>query len=90
MLSIHCRLIIILTIFVWLTLTLAKVCPHTRLITLYIIEKVVFTNVVKLRLPTLIRIHLVINASQVVRYRELVEEQKVEKVKLIKIEEVEE
>ena len=32
MLSIHCRLII-LTIFVWLTLTLAKVCPHFRLIT---------------------------------------------------------
>ena len=33
MLSIHCRLII-LTIFVWLTLTLAKVYPHFRLITI--------------------------------------------------------
>ena len=32
--SIHCRLIIILTIFVQLTLTLAKVCPHSHLITL--------------------------------------------------------
>jgi len=32
-LSIYCRLIIILTIFVWLTLTLAKVCPHSHLIT---------------------------------------------------------
>jgi len=34
MLSIRCRLIIILTIFVQLTLTLAKVCPHSRLITI--------------------------------------------------------
>jgi len=33
-LSIHCRLIIILSIYVWLTLTLAKVCPYSRLITL--------------------------------------------------------
>ena len=33
MLSIHCRLIILLTIFVWLTLTLAKVCPHSHTIT---------------------------------------------------------
>ena len=32
-LSIHCRLIIILTISVQLTLTLAKVCPHSHLIT---------------------------------------------------------
>ena len=31
--SIHCRLIIILSIYVWLTLTLAKVCPHSRFIT---------------------------------------------------------
>ena len=33
-LFLHCRLIIILSIYVWLTLTLAKVCPHTHLITL--------------------------------------------------------
>jgi len=32
-LSIRCRLIIILSIYVRLTLTLAKVCPHLRLIT---------------------------------------------------------
>jgi len=30
---VHCRLIIIILIYVWLTLTLAKVCPHSRLIT---------------------------------------------------------
>ena len=36
MLFFHCRLIIILSIYVWLTLTLAKVCPHSCLITLLI------------------------------------------------------
>ena len=35
------------------------------------------------------RIYLVVNMSQVVRYREQVEEQKIEKVKLIKIKEIE-
>jgi len=40
MLSIHCRLIIILSIYVWLTLTLAKVCPHSHLITIEEIHKV--------------------------------------------------
>ena len=34
MLSIRCRLIIILTIYVWLTLILAKVCSHSHLITI--------------------------------------------------------
>ena len=34
MLFLCCRLIILLTIYVWLTLTLAKVCPHSRTITL--------------------------------------------------------
>ena len=29
----------------------------------YIIDKIVFTNAVKLRLPTLMRIHLVVNIS---------------------------
>ena len=33
MLSIYCRLIIIILIYVQLTLTLAKVCSHSRLIT---------------------------------------------------------
>ena len=44
---------------------------------------------VKLRLSTLTRIHLVVNISQVVRYRELVKEQKVEEVKLIEVDEIE-
>jgi len=36
------------------------------------------------------RIHLVINVSQIVKYKELVEEQKIKEVKLIKIDKVEE
>jgi len=37
---------------------------------LYIIEKVVSTNVVKLRLPISIKIFLFMNVSWVVRYKE--------------------
>jgi len=55
----------------------------------YIIEEVVSTNMVKLRLPTLMRIHLVVNISQIVRYKEQVEKQKKVKVKPIKVEGVE-
>ena len=36
----------------------------------YTIKEVVFTNVVKLRLPTSMRIHLVVNISQIVQYKE--------------------
>ena len=53
------------------------------------IDKVAFTNVIKLWLPTLMRIHLVVNISQVVQYRKQVEEQKVEEVKLVKMDRVE-
>ena len=44
-------------------------------------------NVVKLKLPISIRIHLVVNISRVVRYRELVKKQRVEKLKVDKEEE---
>jgi len=37
---------------------------------LYEIEKVVSTNAVKLQLPSLMRIHLVVNMSQIVQYKE--------------------
>ena len=40
---------------------------------LYIIDKVVSTNVIKLQLLTSIRIHLVMNVSWVVQCREQVE-----------------
>jgi len=37
-------------------------------VSLYIIEEMVFSNVVKLRLLTLIRIYPVVNVSQVIKY----------------------
>jgi len=40
----------------------------------YEIEKVVSKNVVKLKLPVLMRIYLVVNVSRVMRYREPVKE----------------
>jgi len=56
----------------------------------YTIEEVVSTNTVKLQLPTSMRIHLVVNVSQIVRYKEQVEGQRKEKGKPIEIEGVEE
>jgi len=38
----------------------------------YIIEEMVSTNTVKLQLPTLMRIHPVVNVSQIVRYKKQV------------------
>jgi len=57
---------------------------------LYITDKVVSTNAVKLQLPTLIRIHLVVNISRVVQYKKQVEEQKIKKTKPVEIEDVKE
>ena len=45
-----------------------------RYIGLYVIEEVVSTNAVKLQLPSSMRIHLVVNVSQIVRYKEQVKE----------------
>jgi len=56
----------------------------------YIINKIVSTNTIKSQLPTLMKIYLVVNVSQVVRYREQVEGQKVKKMKLVKVDRVEE
>jgi len=56
----------------------------------YAIEEVVSLNAVKLRLPSLIRIHLVVNVSQIVRYKEQIKGQKKEKGKPVEIEGVEE
>ena len=47
----------------------------------YEIEEVVLTNAVKLRLPSSMRIYLVVNVSQVVQYREQVKDQKKKKGK---------
>jgi len=59
-------------------------------VSLYIIDEVVSTNIVKLQLPTLMRIHPVVNISQVVRYRKQVERQKIKEMKLIEVNRVKE
>ena len=56
----------------------------------YVIEEVVSTNAVKLQLPSLMRIHPVVNVSQIVRYKEQVREQKKKEEKPAEVEGVEE
>ena len=56
----------------------------------YEIEEVVSKNTVKLKLPISMRIHLVVNVSRVVRYRELVKGQRVKKLKPVEVKGVEE
>jgi len=56
----------------------------------YAIEEIVSMNTVKLRLPSSIRIHLVVNVSQIVRYKEQVKRQKEEEGKPIEVKGVEE
>ena len=56
----------------------------------YMIENIVLENVVKLKLLAFMRIHLVVNISRVVRYKELVKEQRVKELKLVEIDKVEE
>jgi len=52
----------------------------------YTINKVVSTNIVKLQLPTSMRIHLVVNISWVIQYKKQVKEQKAEEVKPVEVE----
>jgi len=56
----------------------------------YTIEEVVSSNTVKLWLPTLIRIHPVVNVSQIVWYKKQVKGQKKEEGKPVEVEGVEE
>ena len=56
----------------------------------YRIEEVVSSNAVKLQLPSLMRIHLVVNVSRIVKYKEQVKEQKKEKRKPVEVKGVEE
>ena len=56
----------------------------------YAIEKIVSSNAVKLQLPSSMRIHLVVNVSQIVRYKEQMKGQKKEEGKPVEIEGVEE
>ncbi len=52
----------------------------------YKIEEIVSTNMIKLQLPKSMRIHLVVNVSRIVRYKEQVKSQE-KKRKLVEIEE---
>ena len=56
----------------------------------YAIEEVVSSNAVKLRLPSSMRIHPVVNISRIVHYKEQVKGQKKEEGKLVEVEGVEE
>ena len=56
----------------------------------YEVEEVVLSNAVKLRLPSSMRIHPVVNVSQVVWYREQVKRQKKEEGKPVEIKGVKE
>jgi len=61
-----------------------------RYVGLYVIEEVVSSNMVKLQLPSLMRIYLVVNVSWIVQYKEQVKGQKKKEGKLIEVEGVEE
>jgi len=61
-----------------------------RYVELYVVEEVVLKNMVKLKLPASMKIHSVVNISRVVRYRELVKRQRVEELKPVEIDRVEE
>ena len=61
-----------------------------RYVGLYEIEEVMLKNVVKLKLPGLMRIHPVVNVSSVVRYREPVKGQRMKELKPVEVEGVEE
>ena len=56
----------------------------------YKIEEVISKNVVKLKLPALIRIHSVVNVSRIERYRVLVRRQRVEEPMPVEVDGVEE
>ena len=56
----------------------------------YAIEEVVSSNMVKLQLPGLLRIHPVVNVSWIVRYKEQVKGQKKEEGKPVEVKGVEE
>jgi len=56
----------------------------------YVVKEVVSKNTVKIKLLATMRIHLVVNVSQVVRYREPVKGEKMEKPKPIEVNRIEE
>ena len=61
-----------------------------RYVGLYTIEEIVSSNAVKLQLPSSMRIHPVVNVSQIVRYKKQVKGQKKKEEKPVEVERVEE
>jgi len=61
-----------------------------RYVGLYEIEEVISSNAVKLRLPSSMRIHWVVNVSRVVQYKEQMKGQKKEEGKPVEVEGIEE
>jgi len=60
-----------------------------RYMRLYVIEKVVSKDLVKLKLLASMIIHSVVNISRVVRYRKLIKGQKIKEPKLVEVNRVE-
>ena len=61
-----------------------------RYVRLYVIEEIVSLNIVKLQLPSSMRIHPVVNVSWIVQYKEQVKGQKKEEGKPVEVKGVEE
>jgi len=61
-----------------------------RYVGLYTIKEIVSMNTVKLQLPSSMRIHPVVNVSQIVQYKEQIEGQKKEEEKLVEVEGIKE
>ena len=61
-----------------------------RYVELYKIKEVVSKNTVKLKLPTSMRIHLVVNISRIEQYSKPMKKQRVKEPKLVKVDRIEE
>jgi len=57
-----------------------------RFVGFYKIKKIILSNGIELKLPSIIRVHLVVNVSRIHRYVEQVERQKKEQLALVIIE----
>ena len=55
----------------------------------YVVKKVMLRDIVKLKLLASMKIHLIVNVSRIVKYRELVKEQRVEEPKPVEVDRVE-
>ena len=61
-----------------------------RYVELYKIKEVVSKNTVKLKLPTSMRIHLIVNISRIEQYSKPMKKQRVKGPKLVKVDRIEE